>query len=139
MVDPETISNSALLDMFYNMRYREYLAIISKFKKPNLPPMWNGLLTLIFKSFSERVTRSDSSNKLFLTIMYGVYSGVNMDYGSILWAQLVQSTIFVTRHIGDLMCSIFVHCCSQEQKTSVVHFEKQTFETFHIVPTQYFG
>lgn len=48
LVDPETITNSAILGRFYNMGYKEYLAIISKFKKPNLPLMWNGLFTLNF-------------------------------------------------------------------------------------------
>ena len=84
LVDPKSISNSAILEMFYQMGYTEYLAIVSKFKKPNLPPMWNAMFTLIFKSFSERVTRSDSASKLSLTLMYGVYSGFNLDYGSVL-------------------------------------------------------
>ena len=72
--------------MFYNMGYREYLAIVSKFKKPNLPSVWIRLFTLIFKSFSERVIGSDYASKMFMTIMYGVCSGVNLDYGIVLWA-----------------------------------------------------
>ena len=83
-----------------------YLEILSRFKKPNLPPTWNGLFTLIFQSFSKRVTGSDSASKLFLTILYGVYSGINLDYGLVLWAQLVQSTISVTRHL-HISCACF--------------------------------
>ncbi|CAI9275224.1 unnamed protein product [Lactuca saligna] len=60
--------------------------------------MWNILFTLLFKSFSERVTGSDSASKLFCTIIYILYHGINLDYGSILWQQLVQSTLSITRH-----------------------------------------
>lgn len=73
LVDPDSIFSSAILDMFYQMGYVGNLTILSKFKKPNLPPLWNGLFTLIFKSFSERVTGSDSASKLFFTILYSLY------------------------------------------------------------------
>ncbi|CAI9281062.1 unnamed protein product [Lactuca saligna] len=54
LTDSDSISSSATQEMFYQIeRY-------TKFKKPNLSPMWNGLFTLLFKSFSERVTGSDS-------------------------------------------------------------------------------
>lgn len=59
LIDPESVSNSALLEMFYQMGYKETLAAISKFKKPNLSPIWNGLFMLLFNSFSEKVTSSD--------------------------------------------------------------------------------
>lgn len=36
LVDPESISNFAILEMFYNMGYRENLVVVSKFKKLNL-------------------------------------------------------------------------------------------------------
>ncbi|CAI9299731.1 unnamed protein product [Lactuca saligna] len=54
LIDSESIPSSSILEMFYQMRYKDYLIILLKFKKPNLPPMWNGFFTLIFKSFSER-------------------------------------------------------------------------------------
>lgn len=85
--------------MFDQMGYKDHLAILLKFRKPNLAPIWNGLFTLIFNSFSKRTTGSDSASKLFLTILYGLYSGVNLDYGSILWTQLVQSNLTMTRHV----------------------------------------
>lgn len=59
MINLETISNAALLEMFYKMRYKETLTVVSKFKKHNLLPMWNALFTILFKAFSERVTRVD--------------------------------------------------------------------------------
>ncbi|CAI9299229.1 unnamed protein product [Lactuca saligna] len=79
LVDPETISNSAILGMFYQMGCKEVLTVVLKFMKLNLPPMWNGLFTVIFKSFSKRVTSSDYASKLFMTIMYGIFSGINLD------------------------------------------------------------
>ncbi|CAI9303570.1 unnamed protein product [Lactuca saligna] len=51
------------------MGYKESISAISKFKKPNLPPMWNGLFTLLFKSFSKWVTGSDCASKLFMTLI----------------------------------------------------------------------
>lgn len=53
MINPEAISSVALLEMFYQMGYKETLTTVSKFRKPNLPPQWNGFFTLLFKSFSE--------------------------------------------------------------------------------------
>ena len=106
LVDPESITSSVILEMFYQMGYINYLAVVSNFKKPNLPLMWNGLFTLIFKRFLERVTGSDSESKLFLTILYGVYSGINLDYGSVLWAQLVQITLSTMRHT-EISCARF--------------------------------
>lgn len=88
------------------MGYKEVLTVVSKFKKPNLPLMWNGLFTLLFKCFSERVTGSDCASKLFMTIMYGIYLGVNLDYGSMLWAQFVQNTLSNTRH-DEISCARF--------------------------------
>ncbi|CAI9264710.1 unnamed protein product [Lactuca saligna] len=73
LIDPESISSSSILEMFFQKGYLENLAILSKFKKPNLPPMWNGIFNLIFKSFSERVTGFDSANKLFLAILYRIF------------------------------------------------------------------
>ncbi|CAI9268636.1 unnamed protein product [Lactuca saligna] len=72
LIDPESVSSSAILEMFYQMSYLENLVILSKFKKPNLPPMWNRIFTLIFRSFPERVTGSNSSSKLFLIILDAV-------------------------------------------------------------------
>ncbi|CAI9266058.1 unnamed protein product [Lactuca saligna] len=105
-VDPETISSSSILEMFYQMGYLENLALLSKFIKPNIPSVWNGLFMLFFKSFFERVIGSDSANKLFCTLIYGLYKGINLDYRSVLWAQLVQSTLSSSRH-SKISCARF--------------------------------
>ncbi|CAI9276274.1 unnamed protein product [Lactuca saligna] len=38
-VDPESISTSALIQMFYQMRYTMDISLLSKFRKPFLPPI----------------------------------------------------------------------------------------------------
>lgn len=96
LVDPDSISSVDLIHMFYQMSYNGDLTLLSKFKKYNLPPVWNGLFTLMFKSFSKRIASSDNASKLFTTIIYGLYHDINLDYDSIMWEQLIQSTYSTT-------------------------------------------
>lgn len=56
LIDPKSISNFAIMDMLFQMGYKEVLFAVSMFKNPNLPPIWNRMLTLLFKSFFECVT-----------------------------------------------------------------------------------
>ncbi|CAI9264564.1 unnamed protein product [Lactuca saligna] len=42
LVDPDLISSTDLIHMFYHMGYLEDITLLSKFRKPNLPTMWNG-------------------------------------------------------------------------------------------------
>ncbi|KAL7619307.1 hypothetical protein Lser_V15G04057 [Lactuca serriola] len=97
-VNPETIPIGHLFNMFYNMGYTEVLTTVTKFKKSCPPPQWNGLFTVLFKGLSERSAGSDGASRLFLSILYGVYNGINMDYGSVLWQQLIQSLSSTSRH-----------------------------------------
>ena len=78
-VNPKTIPMGHLFKMFYNMGYTEVLTTVTKFKKSCLPPQWNGLFTVLFKGLSERSAGSDGASRLFLSIMYGVYNGINLD------------------------------------------------------------
>ncbi|KAL7586433.1 hypothetical protein Lser_V15G39470 [Lactuca serriola] len=88
-VNPESIPMGHLFNMFYNMGYTEVLTTVTKFKKSCLPPQWNGMFTVLFKGLSERSVGSDGASHLFLSIMYGIYNGINMDYGFVLW-QLIR-------------------------------------------------
>ncbi|KAL7609467.1 hypothetical protein Lser_V15G13968 [Lactuca serriola] len=97
-VNPESIPVSHMFSMFYNMGYTEVLTTVTKFKKSFLPPQWNGLFTVLFKGLSERSARSDGASRLFITLLYGVYNGINLDYGSVLWQQLIQSLASTFRH-----------------------------------------
>lgn len=40
LIDPKFISNSTIMEMFFQMGYKEVLTVVSKFKKPNFPPIW---------------------------------------------------------------------------------------------------
>ena len=83
-INPETIPIGHLYNMFYNMGYTEALVSVAKFKKSCLPPQWNGMFTVLFKGLSERSSGSDGASRLFLSIMYAVYNGVNLDFGLVL-------------------------------------------------------
>ncbi|KAL7586246.1 hypothetical protein Lser_V15G38226 [Lactuca serriola] len=97
-VHPETIPVGMLFNMFYNMGYTKVLTSVAKFKKSCLPPQWNGLFTVLFKGLSERSSGSDGASRLFLSIMYGVYNEINLDYRWVLWQQLIQSLSSSSRH-----------------------------------------
>ncbi|KAL7595628.1 hypothetical protein Lser_V15G29607 [Lactuca serriola] len=97
-INLETIPVGLLYSMFYNMGYTEVLISVAKFKKSCLPPLWNGLFTVLFKGLSERSSGSDGASRLFLSIMYAVYNGVNLDFGLVLWQQLIQSLSSSSRH-----------------------------------------
>ena len=83
-VNPDSISVGQLFSMFYDMGYTEILTTVTKFKKSCLPPQWNGFFTLLFKGLSERSVGSDGASKFCMTILYGLYNGINLDYGSAL-------------------------------------------------------
>lgn len=106
VVDPACIPTTSMLEMFYQMGYTADISLLSNFRKSYLPPIWNGLFTLLFKSLSERVSGSYSASKKFYTMIYRLYTGVNLDYGSVIWAQFVQSTNSSTRHI-EISCARF--------------------------------
>nr|KAJ0210234.1 hypothetical protein LSAT_V11C400205970 [Lactuca sativa] len=106
LVNPDSITTGQLFSMFYQMGYTKTLNTITKFKKSCLPPQWNGLFTLLFKGLSERSAGSDGANKSFMTVLYGLYHGIDLDYGSIIWQQLVQSLVSSSRH-SEISCGHF--------------------------------
>lgn len=105
-VDLESIPETSMIEMFHQMGYTGDISLLSKFRKSFLPPMWNGLFTLLFKSLSESVSGYDSASKVFYTLIYGLYHGINLDCGSIIWAQFIQSTSSSTRHT-EISCARF--------------------------------
>lgn len=93
MIYPDSISIAAIMEMFYQMGYKETLTTILKFRKPNLRSLWNKLFTLLYKCFSERVTRSDCASKLFMSILYGLYNEINIDFRVVLWLKWYKAHI----------------------------------------------
>ncbi|CAI9277044.1 unnamed protein product [Lactuca saligna] len=84
------------------MGYKESFSTLFKFRKPNLPPQWNALFTILFKSFSERITGSDCASKLFTTLIYGICTRMNIDYGAVLWDKGLFLPIHQSAHSLDL-------------------------------------
>lgn len=86
VISPDFITTTQLFSMLYEMGYTNVLTTVTKVKKLCLLPKWNGLLTLLIKSLAERSSGSDGTSKGFLTLLYGLYNGINLDYGSIIWS-----------------------------------------------------
>ncbi|KAI3709029.1 hypothetical protein L2E82_38736 [Cichorium intybus] len=106
IVDHDSLPPSTLPRFFYQLGYKGDITQLSKFTKKSLPPLWNFLFTILFKSFSERTTGTDSASKLFYSIFYGLYHDINLDYGSILWSQFVESVNYKNRH-SEISCARF--------------------------------
>jgi len=84
-IHPDSVSPANIQNAFYRIGYSGDISKLSNFMKSSLPPVWNGLFTILFKSFSERVAGSDSASKLFYTLMYGLYSRADIDFGFVIW------------------------------------------------------
>ncbi|KAL7612051.1 hypothetical protein Lser_V15G04885 [Lactuca serriola] len=106
VISPDFITTTQIFTMIYEMGYTDVLTSIAKVKKSCLPSQWNGLLTLLIKGLAERCGGSDTTSKGFLTILYGLYNGINLDYRSIIWAQVVQSLNTTARH-SEISCARF--------------------------------
>ena len=88
------------------MGYKDVVTTVTIFKKSCLPPQWKGLFKLLYKGLAERVAGSDGESKCFMTILYGLYNGINLDYGSLIWSQLVQSLNSSSKH-SEISCGRF--------------------------------
>ncbi|CAH1450224.1 unnamed protein product [Lactuca virosa] len=106
VISPDFITTPQLFSMLYDMGYTDVLTTITKVKKSCLPSPWNGMLTLLIKSLEERSAGSNGTSKGFLTLLYDLYNGLNLDYGSIIWSQVVQSLNTSTRH-SEISCARF--------------------------------
>ena len=85
------------------MGYTKVLTTFTKVKKLSIPPQWNGLFTFLFKGLSEQCAGSDGASKSFMTLLYRLYNGINLENGSVLWPQLVQS-------LSSTSCCFEVSC-----------------------------
>nr|KAJ0197055.1 hypothetical protein LSAT_V11C700366830 [Lactuca sativa] len=55
---------------------------------------------------SKRSAGSDGASNSFMTVLYGLYNGLNLDFGSIIWQQLVQSLVSSSRN-SEISCGRF--------------------------------
>ncbi|KAI3510617.1 hypothetical protein L1887_17749 [Cichorium endivia] len=139
LVDPESLQPVALQRLFHQMGYKGDITQLSKFSKKGLPPLWNALFTILFKSFSERTTGTDSASKLFYSIFYGLYNAVNLDYGSILWSQFVESVNYKLRH-QEISCARFWSLVVERtiQKHDIHVMKDSVMEVIPTMPTATF-
>lgn len=82
-INPNSVAIYRLIVMFHQMGYTYDLSLLPKFRKSTLPPIENALFTILFKCLLERVTGSDNASKFFYTLIYGLFSGENVDYGKV--------------------------------------------------------
>lgn len=106
VISHDFITTTQLFTMFYCVGYTDVLTMVTKFRKSCLPPQWNGLFTLIFNGLAERVVGSDGASKAFMIILYGLYHKINLDYGSLIWSQLVYSLNSSSKH-SEISCGSF--------------------------------
>ncbi|CAI9284802.1 unnamed protein product [Lactuca saligna] len=107
----------------------------SSIKKPTLPPQWNALFTLLFKGFSERVTGSDYASKLFLTILYGIYTDLNVDFGADALT-FTMSTFHTTANIvADNSKFLFIGSIPEAMFRDV-HVSSKILEGYHKLTLQ---
>lgn len=105
-VDRESIPATYLIEMFYQMGYIGDIFYYRSSVNPFCLRCGMGCLPFCSKAYQRRVLGSDSTNKLFYTLIYGLYHVINLEFGSVIWAQFVQSTTSSTRHT-KISCACF--------------------------------
>ena len=90
-IDPDTISNSDMINTFNMMGHAPILTRLSAFKKNKLPSLWSCMFTILFKCLAERQTGTDSASKQFLTLMHALFNDLAIDLAKILWTQFCES------------------------------------------------
>lgn len=98
-------SNMYDWDVLFDGVYLWY-SLLSKFRKSFLPPICNGLFAILFKILLERVSGSDSANKLFYRLIYGLFTIKKVDFGTVIWNHFAQSVNSTTRHM-EISCARF--------------------------------
>nr|KAJ0220199.1 hypothetical protein LSAT_V11C200056640 [Lactuca sativa] len=76
------------------------------FSKDSLSEALAQMVQASFKGLSERSAGSDGASKFFMTVLYGLYHGINLDFRTIIWQQLVQSLVSSSRH-SEILCGRF--------------------------------
>ncbi|CAI9282322.1 unnamed protein product [Lactuca saligna] len=93
-----------------------------------------------FHKLSERITGVDCTSKLFMSLIYGLYTGMHIDFGAVLWAQVIQRTISTSQYI-EISCARFwsLIVCRAIEKHNIptmqdaLSFSVSTFHTTGII------
>lgn len=105
-ISPYSIPAMIIIQVYQQMGYNFDLSFLSNFKMSALRPIWNSLFTIIFGCFSEKATDSDSASHIFHILLYGFYSGDNVNIVIVLWEQFVQSPVLKTNDT-EISCARF--------------------------------
>ncbi|XP_023737275.2 uncharacterized protein LOC111885229 isoform X2 [Lactuca sativa] len=86
-----TPTSEELIDVFNSMGHEPYMKKVSDFKKSRLPAVWSLLFGFILRGLTSRTGGLDAGPKELLSLMYGLYKGVNVDFATVLWNEFVDS------------------------------------------------
>ncbi|KAL7585778.1 hypothetical protein Lser_V15G44222 [Lactuca serriola] len=86
-----TPTSEELIDMFNSMGHEPYMKKVSDFKKSKLPAVWSLLFGFILRGLTSRTGGLDAGPKELLSLMYGLYKGVKVDFATVLWGEFVDS------------------------------------------------
>ncbi|XP_042753839.1 uncharacterized protein LOC111885171 [Lactuca sativa] len=86
-----TPTSEELIDMFNSMGHKPYMKKVSDFKKSKLPAVWSLLFGFILRGLTSRACGLDAARREVLSLMYGLYKGVNVDFATVLWGDFVDS------------------------------------------------
>ncbi|KAL7585994.1 hypothetical protein Lser_V15G44225 [Lactuca serriola] len=86
-----TPTSEDLIDMFNSMGHEPYMKKLSEFKKSKLPAVWSLLFGFILRGLTSRACGLDAARREVLSLMYGLYKGVNVDFATVLWGDFVDS------------------------------------------------
>ncbi|CAH1445305.1 unnamed protein product [Lactuca virosa] len=86
-----TPTSEELIDMFNSMGHEPYMKKVSDFKKSRLPAVWSLLFGFILRGLTSRACGLDAARREVLSLMYGLYKGVDVDFATVLWGDFVDS------------------------------------------------
>lgn len=84
---------------------------------------------VVVQDFYKHVASYDGASKLCYTIIYGLYHGLNLDYGSFLCTQIIQSTTSTTCNTENS----YVCFWSIVVKIALVDFKVPVMDDFVVV------
>ncbi|KAI3517338.1 hypothetical protein L1887_16552 [Cichorium endivia] len=79
-------TNKELFDVLDQMGYLPpRLETTPSFKKTKLPAMWQFLVHLFVRCLSGKTGGTDTINRPFLVLLFGIYTGKEVDFGTTIW------------------------------------------------------
>ncbi|CAI9295998.1 unnamed protein product [Lactuca saligna] len=84
-------TNEEIFDVFDQMGYLPpKLESFSNFRKGKLPGMWHFLFHIILRCLSGRVAGTDMLSRQLLVLIFGMYTGKEVDFGTTIWSDFTS-------------------------------------------------